>query len=50
MMVLARAYYMVYDFDSALAMYDKIISTSTAKERVAEAEKNKRVVLDAMYQ
>lgn len=50
MMVLARAYYMVYDFDSALAMYDKIISTSTAKDRVVEAEKNKRVVLDAMYQ
>ena len=50
MMVLARAYYMVYDFDSALAMYDKIISTSTAKDRVIEAEKNKRVVLDAMYQ
>jgi len=50
MMVLARAYYMVYDFDSALAMYDKIISTSTSKDRVVEAEKNKRVVLDAMYQ
>ena len=50
MMVLARAYYMVYDFDSALAMYDRIISTSTAKDRVAEAEKNKRIVLDAMYQ
>ncbi len=49
MMVLARAYYMSYEFDKAADMYDKIISITKSAERKAEAEANKKVVLDASY-
>ena len=49
MMVLARAYYMSYEFDKAVAVYDKIISITKSSARKAEAEANKKVVLDASY-
>lgn len=49
MMVLARAYYMTYDTDSAVAMYDKIIETTKSEERKAEAEANKQAVLNANF-
>lgn len=50
MFVLARAYYMTYSYEEAVAVYDKIINTSTSKENREKAEENKKVVLDAMYQ
>ncbi len=49
MMVLARAYYMSYEFEKAVDMYDKVISISKSADRKAEAESNKKVVLDALY-
>ncbi|AEE16391.1 tetratricopeptide repeat protein [Treponema brennaborense] len=49
MFVLARAYYATYQFDQAAAMYDKIIATTTSPEKKAEAEANKKIVLDAAY-
>ncbi len=49
MMVLARAYYMSYEFDKAADMYDRIISITKSAGRKAEAEANKKVVLDASY-
>lgn len=49
MMVLARAYYMCREFDKAVAVYDKIISITKSSQRKAEAEANKKVVLDASY-
>ncbi len=47
MFVLARAYYMNYDFDKAVQMYDRIISLTKSKDRKAEAEANRQTVLDA---
>lgn len=49
MFVLARAYYSTYEFDKAVAMYDKIIATSKSEDRKKEAEANKKIVLDAAY-
>ena len=49
MMILARAYYENYDFDSAVALYDKIISISTSPEKKAAAEANKKQALEMSY-
>lgn len=49
MLVLARAYYMSSEFEKAAGVYDKIISITKSSQRKAEAEANKKVVLDAIY-
>ena len=49
MMVLARAYYMCSEYEKAVDMYDKVISVTKSSERKAEAEANKKVVLDSSY-
>ena len=49
MFVLARAYYMNYDFQAAVDMYDNIIKLSSSDTNKAEAEANKKVVLNALY-
>lgn len=49
MFVLARAYYMNYEFDKAVALYDKIIELKPNPEKVKEAEANKKTVLDAKF-
>jgi cytochrome c-type biogenesis protein CcmH/NrfG len=49
MFVLARAYYENHEFDKAVALYDKILSLTTSEEKKAEAEANKKIVLDASY-
>lgn len=49
MFLLANAYYQTFEFEKAMAMYDKIISTTTSDEKKAQAEANKRQVLEAAY-
>ena len=49
MFLLANAYYQTFEFEKAMAVYDKIISTTTADEKKAQAEANKRQVLEAAY-
>ena len=49
MFVLARAYYSSLEFDKAVEMYDKIISVTTSDKKKADAEANKKIVLDASY-
>jgi hypothetical protein len=49
MFLLARAYYMSYEFEKALDVYDKIISLSASEQRTRQAEENKKIVLDALY-
>ena len=49
MFVLSRAYYSTYEFDKAVEMYDKIISVTTSDKKKADAEANKKIVLDASY-
>ena len=49
MFVLARAYYSTYEFNKAVEMYDKIISVTTSDKKKADAEANKKIVLDASY-
>lgn len=49
MFVLARAYYSCYEFDKAVAVYDKIISQTKSDSIKKEAENNKRIVLEASY-
>lgn len=50
MMLLGHAYYMTYDYEAAVAMYDKVIAADTSKERKEAAAANKKAVLDAMYE
>ena len=50
MMLLGHAYYMIYDYDAAVAMYDKVMAADTSKERKEAAAANKKAVLDAMYE
>jgi len=49
MFILARAYYVTYEFDKAAELYDKIISLTKSDAKKAEAEANKKIVLDAAY-
>ena len=49
MFVLARAYYSNYEFDKAVAMYDKIIETTKSEDTKKTAEENKQIALDAAY-
>ena len=49
MVVLARAYYMTYDYEAAIDMYDRICALTKNKAKLAEAESNKKAVLDALY-
>ena len=49
MFVLARAYYSNSEFDKAAALYDKIIATTKSPEKKAEAEANKKIVLNVSY-
>jgi len=49
MFVLARAYYMSYDYEAASTMYDRILKSTKNEAKRAEAEANKKAVLDALY-
>lgn len=49
MFILARAYYSNYEFEKASDLYDKIIEINPNKEKVSEAQANKKIVLDALY-
>ena len=49
MFVLARAYYVQQNFDGAVEMYDRIISTTRSEQKKKEAEANKKIVLDTSY-
>ncbi len=49
MFALARAYFVCYEFDKAVEMYDKIISITKSQERKDEAERNKKYVLECAY-
>ncbi len=50
MFVLARAYYTNYEFDKAIQLYDRIISINPNAQKTAEAQANKKIVLDAQSQ
>jgi tetratricopeptide (TPR) repeat protein len=49
MFVLARAYYMIESYDSALELYDRIISKTKDPKVKAEAQKNKEIIRNLMY-
>lgn len=49
MFVLARAYYATYQFDKAVAMYDRIIELNPNEERVNDAKANKEQVLASQF-
>lgn len=49
MFVLARAYYQNLEFEKAVEMYDKIMSVTKNADKIADAENNKRTVLEASY-
>lgn len=50
MMLAGHAYYLTFDYEAAVSMYDKVIATSNSKERQEAAAANKKAVLDAMYE
>jgi tetratricopeptide (TPR) repeat protein len=49
MFVLARAYYMTEDYDSAIELYDRIIARSKDPKVKTEAQNNKEIVRGQMY-
>ena len=49
MFVLANAYYHLYEFDKAVELYDEIIKINPNAEKTAEAQRNKKQVLDYQY-
>lgn len=49
MFVLANAYYMTSEFDKAIALYDQIIKINPNEQKTADAQRNKKAVLDAQY-
>ena len=49
MFVLARAYYVNYEFQLAIDMYDRIIATTSSEQIKAEAKANKKIVMDIMH-
>ena len=49
MFVLANAYYMTEQFDKAVALYDQIIKINPNEQKTADAQRNKKTVLDAQY-
>jgi tetratricopeptide (TPR) repeat protein len=49
MFVLARAYYMTESYDSAIELYDLIISQSKDPKVRAEAQNNKEIIRDLIY-
>lgn len=49
MFVLARAYYVNEAYDKAIELYDRIEKLSTSPEKKAEAQANRKVVLDAQF-
>jgi len=50
MFVLARSYYMLRKFTSAIEVYEKIVSTTKDRNIKEEAFKNMDIVRDAMYE
>lgn len=48
--LLANAYYQTFEFDKAVEIYDRIISTTTSEENKSQAEANKRQVLQSAYE
>jgi tetratricopeptide (TPR) repeat protein len=49
MFVLARAYYMVDNYQDALDMYDRIITISRDAAQRMEAENNRQLIMDSYY-
>ncbi|MDR2143096.1 MAG: tetratricopeptide repeat protein [Treponema sp.] len=49
MFVLARAYYMIEDYEAAAGLYDRIISLTKDPVKKAQADANKQQVMDRWY-
>lgn len=49
MFVLARACYMIGLYDKAVALYDRIISTTKVEEQKKDAIRNKELILSSLY-
>jgi tetratricopeptide (TPR) repeat protein len=47
--VLARAYYMIGDYQDALDMYDRILGISRDEAKRTEAENNRQAIMDLYY-
>ena len=49
MFVLARAYYMTENYDSAVELYDRIITRTKDPKVKAEAQNNREIIRNLMY-
>ncbi|MGI5173358.1 tetratricopeptide repeat protein [Treponema sp. OMZ 840] len=49
MFLLARAYYMTYNYQAAADMYDRIMLNTKNNAKLADAQANKKTALDALY-
>jgi tetratricopeptide (TPR) repeat protein len=49
MFVLARAYYMMENYEAAVGLYDRIIDLTKDPEKKAQADANKQQVMDRWY-
>jgi tetratricopeptide (TPR) repeat protein len=50
MFILARSYYMTGDLQEALSLYDRIITTTRDASKKSEAENNKKIILEQLYE
>ncbi|AEJ19822.1 tetratricopeptide repeat protein [Gracilinema caldarium] len=50
MFILARAYYMTGDLKEALSLYDRIIAITRDTSKKSEAENNKKIILEQLYE
>jgi tetratricopeptide (TPR) repeat protein len=49
MFVLARAYFMTSEYQSALDLYDRILSITKDPAKKAEAERNRKYIMEVYY-
>lgn len=49
MFVLACAYYLDYQFEKAISLYDRIITINPNPEKTRQAQENRQQALDALY-
>ena len=49
MFVLARAYYMLENFEAAVELYDRIITLTREEQRKIDAQNNRQIVMERLY-
>jgi hypothetical protein len=49
MFVLARAFYMLENYQAAVELYDRIITLTSDEQKRIDAQNNRQIVMERMY-